>query len=135
MIVNRRLLLCLEKGKRKEKEKDMKIIMNVDTINSQIVYYSFFRYGLIFSFILVDLNCMFICHLRKLWTKLIPELFTKRGKQNSMCLLCCLSDELCHVTKMSLFPRFFSGSTSHFSFSFLFTQDLHHILWGVEAVH
>jgi hypothetical protein len=69
MIVNRRLLLCLEKGKRKEKEKDMKIITKVDAINSHIVYYIFFRYGLIFSFILVDLNFMFVCHLRKLWTK------------------------------------------------------------------
>ena len=77
MIVNRRLLF-LENEKRKEK--DMKIITNVDAINSQIFYYSFFGYGSIFPFILVDLIVMFVCHLRKLWTQLIPESLTKRGK-------------------------------------------------------
>ena len=46
------------------KEKDMDIIMNVDEINSQIVYYHCFQYELIFSIILVNRNYMLVCHLR-----------------------------------------------------------------------
>jgi biopolymer transport protein ExbB/TolQ len=65
MSVNRPLLFV-------NKKKDMKIITNIDAIISQIVYYCYFRYGSIFSFVLVHVvnrNFMFVRRLHKRWTK------------------------------------------------------------------